>query len=246
MTPSNRLLIVAGALSSVAVAIAGAMITGEPLAARLQAQAEGAIGRAGGAPVRATFAGPFGLPSRHAILSGGGGLSEERRAAIARVVAAVPGVGGVHWADGSAMAESVAADYEPGHCQDEVGGLLRARSVRFEEGSAELASGSAVLLDEVADALRPCVGSIIAITGHTDASGTEAANVALSRERALAVRGALAARGIPARGMRARGVGSSLPVAGLDPADPANRRIEFSVLIKPRLVPSPVDTPGAR
>jgi OOP family OmpA-OmpF porin len=35
-------------------------------------------------------------------------------------------------------------------------------------------------------------------------------------------------------------------VDGLDPADPANRRIEFSVLVKPRLVPTPIDTPAAR
>ncbi|MCK9543047.1 MAG: OmpA family protein, partial [Novosphingobium sp.] len=29
-----------------------------------------------------------------------------------------------------------------------------------------------------------------------------------------------------------------------DPADPANRRIEFSVLEPVRLKPTPVDTPG--
>lgn len=244
--PSAKLLIGAGALLSAGIAFAGSAVTGGPLAAHLQSQAAAAIARADGAPVRATFIGPFGLASRHANLSGGENLPEGQRAAIARAVDRVPGVGGVHWEDGTAMAESASSAYEPGHCQDEVVGLLRARSVRFEEGSAQLAPGSDILLDEVADALRPCVGSIIAITGHTDASGTDAANVALSRDRALAVRKALVARGVPADGTRPRGVGSSLPVAGLDPADPANRRIEFSVLTEPRLIPTPIDTPGAR
>ena len=102
------------------------------------------------------------------------------------------------------------------------------------------------LLDEVAAALRPCLGSIIAITGHTDSSGTEPGNLALSRERAEAVRQALIARGIPGDGLRARGFGSSEPVEGLAPADPANRRIEFSVIATEPLEIAPVDVPGAR
>jgi OOP family OmpA-OmpF porin len=36
------------------------------------------------------------------------------------------------------------------------------------------------------------------------------------------------------------------PVEGLDPADPANRRIEFSVVAKVATHPTPVDTPGPR
>ena len=99
---------------------------------------------------------------------------------------------------------------------------------------------------KVAAALRPCLGSIIAVTGHTDASGPEAGNIALSRERAQAVRQALIAHGIPADGLRTRGLGSRSPVAGLEPDDPANRRIEFSVLATQPIEPTPVDTPGPR
>jgi OOP family OmpA-OmpF porin len=68
----------------------------------------------------------------------------------------------------------------------------------------------------------------------------------LSRERADAVRLALVRRGIPADGLRAQGKGSSEPVEGLDPADPANRRIEFSVIESVPIKPTPVDTPGPR
>jgi OOP family OmpA-OmpF porin len=98
----------------------------------------------------------------------------------------------------------------------------------------------------VAAALRPCLGSIIMITGHTDSSGPEPGNIALSRERAEAVRDALVARGIPADGLRASGVGSRDPVDGLAPGDPANRRIEFSVIATVPIKPTPVDTPGPR
>jgi OOP family OmpA-OmpF porin len=134
----------------------------------------------------------------------------------------------------------------PLHCQEDVEALLRARTIRFEEASARIDAASSDLIDEVAEALRPCLGSTIAITGHTDVSGPEPGNLALSSERAEAVRRALRQRGIPADGLRARGVGSREPVEGLDPADPANRRIEFSVIATEPINPTPVDTPGPR
>ena len=127
-----------------------------------------------------------------------------------------------------------------------IGFRLRARTIRFEEGSARIDVASETLISEVASALRPCLGSIIAITGHTDASGPEPGNLELSRERADAVLLALVAQGIPADGLRASGVGSRAPVAGLEPTDPANRRIEFSVVATKPVKPTPVDTPGPR
>ena len=57
---------------------------------------------------------------------------------------------------------------------------------------------------------------------------------------------ALIRRGIPRDGLRARGYGSREPVAGFPPSAPANRRIEFSVIATEPLLPTPVDTPGAR
>lgn len=243
---TDKLLIATGALLTAALAFAASAITGAPLIQRLEAQTGQAIAAAGGAPVVASFTDPFGQPSRHAVLSGGESLPEQKRARIAQAVGQVPGIGGIRWADGTAKAESGAMVLEPDHCQDDVVALLRTRTIRFEEGSAAIAPGNNMLLDEVADALRPCLGSVIAITGHTDRSGEEAVNLALSQQRALAVRDALVARGIRADGMQARGLGSAEPVADLAPGDPANRRIEFSVLLKPRLVPTPVDTPGPR
>ncbi len=241
-----RLAILAGALFVAASGYGAALLTAPSLAARLDADAARAIAATGVQGIEARFANRLGIPTRHPRLIGGERLGDVARARAARAVAAVPGVGGVIWADGSVRAEVSEPEFEPLHCQDDVEGLLRTRSVRFEEASSALLPASEMLLDEVADALRPCLGAIIAITGHTDKSGTEPGNIALSLDRARAVREALLARGIPRDGLRARGVGSQEPVEGLAPADPANRRIEFSVIRTEPLLPTPIDTPGAR
>ena len=241
--------ILAGVLVTIALGLAGAAYNAHAMAAALDRQARAALAQADLSAIDATFATANGWPSRHPILSGGEDMDEARRADAARAVAAVPGVGGIRWIDGSMVASQgsqMAQPLTPLHCQDDVEALLRARTIRFEESSSAIDSASRELLDEVADALRPCLGSIIAITGHTDKSGPEPGNIALSRERALAVRLALQQRGIPRDGLRASGVGSSDPVDGLAPGDPANRRIEFSVIATEPILPTPVDTPGAR
>ena len=236
---------------------AGAVLTGasayllaDPMSSgfveRLEKRTEAAIAEADGSGVTARFTNEIGMHSRHPLLSGGEALDEATRAKVARAVSEVPGIGGITWSDGSTRAESGEPTYQPLHCQEDVEGLLRTRSIRFEEASSDLLPASQMLLDEVAEALRPCLGSIIAITGHTDQQGTEPGNLALSMERARVVREALVRRGIPRDGLRASGVGSSRPVEGLAPSDPANRRIEFSVIRTEPLHPTPVDTPGAR
>ena len=142
--------------------------------------------------------------------------------------------------------ESEIQQMRPLHCQEDVAILLRERTILFEEGSARIDAPSKLLVDEVAEALRPCLGSIIAITGHTDATGLEPGNIVLSRERTEAVRDDLVDSGIPADGLRVRGVGSREPAEGLAPDDPANRRIEFAVLATEPVRPTPVDTPSPR
>lgn len=246
MPVRTSLAIIAGGVLTTAIALVSAEATDTEIAQRLSAAAETAIAEASGQGVTAEFVAPEGSPSRHPRLSGGERLAEDVRAKVARAVAGIPGVGGVRWADGTAIAESGDIPITPLHCQEDVEALLKARTIRFEESSAEIDPASRGLLDEVAAALRPCLGSVIAVIGHTDSSGSEPANLALSQQRAAAVEAALIERGIPGGGLRSRGVGSAEPVEGLDPADPANRRIEFSVVAKMPLKPTPVDTPSAR
>ena len=238
--------LIAGAIATTAIGFAGAALTAVPFSADLSDRTETALADADLGSVKAEFISYNGFPARHPVLSGDERLDEAERARAAVIVASVNGVGGVRWADGTMVAEKGTRPRTSMHCQDDVEALLRARTIRFEVSSSAMDIGSRELLDEVEAALRPCLGSIIAIVGHTDNSGPEPGNLALSRERANAVRQALIRRGIPRDGLRARGVGSSQPVEGLDQADPANRRIEFSVIATEPLMPTPVDTPGAR
>ncbi|GMM92739.1 OmpA family protein [Qipengyuania sp. MTN3-11] len=245
MAVRASLAIVSGAVLVAGVGYLGSASYALSFAEEKTGLATRAIANAGGSGVEVRFANRLGI-TRHPVLSGGETLDEGTRAQVARSVAAIPGVGGVFWADGTLVAESDVPTFTPMHCQEDVEGLLRTRTIRFEEGSAALTAASRALLDEVAEALRPCLGSIIAVTGHTDQSGAEATNLLLSRERAIAVREALVQRGIPRSGLRAEGVGSAEPAEGLAPTDPANRRIDFSVIRTEPLKPTPVDTPGAR
>lgn len=245
MIRNPSVAILAGALTVFALTAFGGALTGPRITADLAERAQAAIDEAGGRPVKAVFAGGL-WASRYPVLQGGERLSEATRARVARAVARVPGMGGIRWSDGTVRAIGNTVTARPLHCQDDVDALLRARTIRFEESSTRIDAASSDLVDEVAQSLRPCLGSIIALTGHTDSSGPEPGNLALSRARAEAVRQALIQRGIPADGLRIRGAGSSEPVQGLDPSDPANRRIDFSVIAKVATHPTPVDMPGPR
>lgn len=246
MPVRNSLLMLAGAVVVAVMAMLWGVRSGEALSDALKQRADEVAAVTGAVDASVDFTTVEGWATRHAMLTPIGEPGEGDRAALAQAIGRIPGVGGVHWTDGTMLAEAGDQPVESLQCQDDVAALLDARTLRFEEGSADMDFGNDELLDEVAAALRPCLGAIIAIDGHTDSSGDPELNLALSRDRAYTVRRELVERGIPGDGLRARGVGSTEPVAGLDPADPANRRIEFSVIAKAALVPTPVDTPSAR
>jgi len=239
-------VILAGALLTVIIALAATSQSADTIQGTLAKQTETVIEANAGSAVTARLTTTQGWPSRHVMLSAVGEVEETTRADVATAVAAIPGIGGVHWTDGTMLAEAGEAPVESMQCQEDVAAILGARSIRFEESSASLAAGGTELLDEVAAALRPCFGAKIAIIGHTDNSGDEPANRVLSQERATTVRRALIARGISQNSLQTRGLGSSMPVEGLDPSDPANRRIEFEVVAKVQVNPTPIDTPGPR
>lgn len=239
MSPRHAFVVVAGVGLSLALSMAGTALNGPRFIAALAAGSTVAKDRAGGSGVTLAFRDSYGWLTRHPVLGGGRALSAQTRGAVASAVAAVPGIGGISWAQ-----EGGPAAQAP-HCQEDVNAILKSRTIRFTEASARIDPASDRLVDEVAKALRPCAGAIIAVTGHTDASGNPQVNKALSMARAEAVRWALVGRGIPAEGLRAAGLGAEKPIPGLDPADPANRRIEFSVIVAAPLRPTPIDTPGA-
>ena len=238
---------IAGAIAVAVVALAASAREAPAFIDRLESRATAIRDANGAQGVAISFVTASGWLTRHPTLSGGAGLSRAVRARTAAAIAAAPGVGGVSWQGRPAQNGTSTMEFGESpsmHCQEDVEAILRVRTIRFAEASPRLDRASDRVLNEVASALLPCLGGIIAITGHTDSNGDETANQALSLARAEAVRWALIGRGIPADGLRATGVGSRKPLKGLSPQDPANRRIEFSVIEKMPLAPTPIDTPG--
>ena len=107
----------------------------------------------------------------------------------------------------------------------------RGRKIEFATDEATLRTAAYPLLDELATIATDCPGSTIVISGHTDRSGDEAANVRLSQARADAVAGYLSGRGVAAARIETAGRGSSSPLvpAGTGRARKLNRRIEFDL-----------------
>lgn len=101
--------------------------------------------------------------------------------------------------------------------------------VRFAFGSAEILPLARSQLDAVAAGIKMLPAqAVVSIEGHTDAVGSEAYNLALSRERAHAVRDYLVLRhGIDPVHLKTAGYGEGRPIAGSDPFDGSNRRVEF-------------------
>ncbi len=100
----------------------------------------------------------------------------------------------------------------------------------FGSGSANLTAPAQASLRALSAQLRG--GSAgVAIEGHTDSQGADAANLALSRQRAEAVRRVLEDAGLPGARLTAAGKGETAPVADNTSADgrARNRRVEIIV-----------------
>ena len=100
----------------------------------------------------------------------------------------------------------------------------------FGSGSANLTAQAQASLRALAGQLRGG-GSRVAIEGHTDSQGGDAANLALSTKRAEAVRRVLEDAGLPGARLAATGKGESAPVAANAGAAgrASTRRVEIIV-----------------
>lgn len=104
--------------------------------------------------------------------------------------------------------------------------------IGFETGSAVIRKESRATLDAVVATLGEHPQIRIEIAGHTDSTGTYDRNLALSRDRAEAVRDYLVEHGIDASRLQTRGAGPDEPRETnlTEEGRAANRRIEFTVL----------------
>jgi outer membrane protein OmpA-like peptidoglycan-associated protein len=114
-----------------------------------------------------------------------------------------------------------------------VGATSIMRNLYFDFGKATFETGSYTELNKLEAMMRSNPDMQVEIGGHTDAVGTKAYNIFLSRKRAEAVKDYLTKKGIDARRIKATGYGKSKPLASNDDEEEGrelNRRVEFTVL----------------
>ncbi len=111
-------------------------------------------------------------------------------------------------------------------------GPLILRGVAFAVSRSVLTPESHAILDQVAASLVQYPEVMIEIGGHTDATGTDRINNALSANRARAVMAYLAQKGVRIERMTAQGYGSTQPIATnrTRAGRQQNRRVELKVI----------------
>jgi outer membrane protein OmpA-like peptidoglycan-associated protein len=115
--------------------------------------------------------------------------------------------------------------------QSDRGIVVTLGDVLFDTDRAELKSGAARDLDNVAAFLAKNPERRVLIEGFTDSTGTDEYNLALSQRRAESVRDALVTRGVDPARVDTRGYGESFPIGTNADAGgrQLNRRVEVVV-----------------
>ncbi|MGJ8622096.1 MAG: OmpA family protein [Yoonia sp.] len=135
-------------------------------------------------------------------------------------------------AEPAAPPEGVQPD-DPLPDQLETIGRAILKDLTFATGSAQLADGEYASLAALAEYLVMNRNRVVALVGHTDASGALDVNVALSKRRAASVLERLVTRyDIPRRQLEAEGVGYLAPLASnlTGQGRQANRRVEAVIV----------------
>ncbi|GKY88784.1 OmpA family protein [Sinisalibacter aestuarii] len=127
---------------------------------------------------------------------------------------------------GTALPAEIEADIGP--AMEQVGRFVLADLV-FATGSSELGPGQFTSLSELASYLIDHPARRVALVGHTDAEGSLAGNISLSKRRAASVMDRLIGEyGVPAAQLEAEGIGYLAPIASnqTDEGRTRNRRVE--------------------
>ena len=120
--------------------------------------------------------------------------------------------------------------------------------VFFDWDSTRLSVASLNVITQAVTAFRSTGNARITATGHTDTTGSESYNMALSLRRANAVKNELVRQGVPADAIAVVGRGESqlLVPTGDNVREPQNRRVEIVIggqmaAAPPVAVPPPLD-----
>jgi outer membrane protein OmpA-like peptidoglycan-associated protein len=129
-----------------------------------------------------------------------------------------------------AMAQKISIDASALADEIEKSGHVAVRDILFATGKADIEPSSAKALQEIGAMLAERPDWRLRVEGHTDGVGGAAANLALSKRRAEAVKGWLVAKhGVDPGRLETAGLGDTKPVA--DNASEAgraqNRRVEL-------------------
>jgi OOP family OmpA-OmpF porin len=104
------------------------------------------------------------------------------------------------------------------------------RNLEFDVNKSTIRSKSYPTLNRVADLLKSKNFSL-RLAGHTDSQGSDALNMALSKDRAESIKAYLVSQGVNASRVEATGYGETQPIASNKTASgrQKNRRVEFSL-----------------
>ncbi|MDP5277729.1 OmpA family protein [Sphingomonas sp. DG1-23] len=105
-------------------------------------------------------------------------------------------------------------------------------NVTFATNESSVQPQFRATLDQVADVLKQYNQTYIDVYGHTDSTGSDSYNLALSQRRAASVADYLSARGVQSARLGTRGFGETQPVADneTEQGKAANRRVEIKLV----------------
>lgn len=104
-------------------------------------------------------------------------------------------------------------------------------SLLFDVGKADLSSSAKKTLASLSEVLLKYADTNVLIEGHTDSSGPDEANMALSKRRARAVRIALIGNGVSPSRLKVEAYGETQPIApnNTEWGRQENRRVELAI-----------------
>lgn len=119
---------------------------------------------------------------------------------------------------------------DPDGCRLAINRVVLDRRLTFGSESTRLSAADIGTIETLAAAMEPCGGLRVAVEGHTDATGSQGANLRISEKRATAVAEILAPLR-PDVEFVIRPYGEERPIASNRTLEgrAANRRIDFSV-----------------